>query len=258
MTLGIWHILPENYSNFTQKESDFDYLLSTTQIPVLIYVHGNSRDRSSSIQMYKVLREFFHVFAFDYRGIYLKKINILWLNLDINTSRANFNINILYAGYGDSSKAPQTDQNLSEDSIFVYKWVKSKTKSPIFLWGHSLGTAISVMALAELRGQGHQSKGLFLESAFTNSIDVTSNSRMGQFFKWLPWFKATVLDSFYSNNLGFNTSTYIDQVDCPIMMMHSEDDPIIPYHLGRRVIFFLLFEFPKFFLFILPLLLSFI
>lgn len=49
------------------------------------------------------------------------------------------------------------------------------------------------------------------------------------------------------NNLEFNVTAAITKVDCPIMMMHAEDDDVIPYHLGRKVIFKLniKFEFIK-------------
>ena len=43
-------------------------------------------------------------------------------------------------GYGDSSGSPSEDGVVS-DALFIYRWVRQrKGKSPLFIWGHSLGT----------------------------------------------------------------------------------------------------------------------
>lgn len=37
------------------------------------------------------------------------------------------------------------------------------------------------------------------------------------------------------NNLAFDSELYIGQVDCPTLMLHSQDDPIVSIDLCRQV-----------------------
>jgi len=48
---------------------------------------------------------------------------------------------ILLAGYGDSSGWP-SEEGLVQDAVSVFRWLKSHAgSSPVYLWGHSLGSA---------------------------------------------------------------------------------------------------------------------
>lgn len=55
-------------------------------------------------------------------------------------------------------------------------------------------------------------------------------------FAWLPWFTSTVLDPLEQNGFIFNTSKHIMNVDSPVMLLHAEDDSIVPYSLGEKVL----------------------
>lgn len=70
-------------------------------------------------------------------------------------------------GYADSSKAKLSEEAVVSDAMQLYKWVTEKTKSPIYIWGHSLGTALSTHTVANLRDKGIIPHGLFLEAPFT-------------------------------------------------------------------------------------------
>lgn len=37
------------------------------------------------------------------------------------------------------------------------------------------------------------------------------------------------------NNLKFENDRHILNVDCPILILHAEDDLVVPYKLGRKV-----------------------
>lgn len=58
---------------------------------------------------------------------------------------------------------------------------------------------------------------------------------MLQIFSWLPWFNLTIQDPLENNGFLFNTRVNILKVNCPIMIMHAEDDPVIPYTLGKAL-----------------------
>lgn len=44
-----------------------------------------------------------------------------------------------------------------------------------------------------------------------------------------------VLDPLYENGFRFDTAVNILDVDPPIMLLHAEDDSIVPYGLGKKV-----------------------
>ena len=70
VTLGVWQIIPEEMRSDIVKneEYNFDGALANDNYNLLIYLHGNGADRASSIELFAILREFFHIFAVDYRG----------------------------------------------------------------------------------------------------------------------------------------------------------------------------------------------
>ncbi|KOB73629.1 Abhydrolase domain-containing protein 12, partial [Operophtera brumata] len=57
--------------------------------------------------------------------------------------------------YADSTKVNPSEAGVVEDSLVVYEWLlnitrKNGHKTPIFVWGHSLGTGISSSFLGNL------------------------------------------------------------------------------------------------------------
>lgn len=70
--LGVWHLVPEDLVNNTIYDPDFNYemALAHSSYPVVVYFHGNSGTRIAPLSTYGVLRQFFHVIAFDYRRKY--------------------------------------------------------------------------------------------------------------------------------------------------------------------------------------------
>ena len=61
----------------------------------------------------------------------------------------------MFLGYGDSSGSP-SEEGVVADALHTYKWVKENCgSSPVFLWGHSLGT-----------GYGHQFMSIYYTFLF--------------------------------------------------------------------------------------------
>jgi fermentation-respiration switch protein FrsA (DUF1100 family) len=46
-----------------------------------------------------------------------------------------------------------------------------------------------------------------------------------------------MLDPIVYNGFGFESTKYIVDVDCPIMILHAKDDTIVPYDLATKVFF---------------------
>lgn len=71
------------------------------------------------------------------------------------------------ADYGDSTPAILSEPAVVSDSVQLYKWVETQTIADIYVWGHSLGTALSTHTVKMLKKEGIVPHGLALESPFT-------------------------------------------------------------------------------------------
>lgn len=56
-----------------------------------------------------------------------------------------------------------------------------------------------------------------------------------QIFKHLPWFHWVIVEPFYTNNLRFESDKHIEKIKSPIMILHAEDDGVIPFFLAEKV-----------------------
>ena len=59
-----------------------------------------------------------------------------------------------YRGFGDSTGEP-TEEGILEDVHFVYNWLQNITQHQrkIYIWGHSLGSAIACQLAARLSNE---------------------------------------------------------------------------------------------------------
>ena len=94
---------------------------------------------------------------------------------------------------------------------------------------------MSSHVLAQLAEEGVQPAGLFLESPFNNIADELSEHPFAQVFKHLPWFHWVIVEPFYGNNLRFESDKHVERILCPIMILHAEDDIVVPIALGVKV-----------------------
>ncbi|KAF2896003.1 hypothetical protein ILUMI_10170 [Ignelater luminosus] len=208
LSLGVWYILPEQLiSNGVTPEKDLNYtkVLFDENFPVVLYLHETNGNRITPLNMYKVLRRFFHVITIDYRS------------------------------YGDSNEGNLSEVDIVKDVVFMYKWLKRRTNGEVFIWGHALGAAISTRAIAELQKEKIVPTGLFLEAGFTELKELLLHNDIIKFFSWLPWFNATVVDALEYNGFRFKTQEDVVEVNCPIMIVHAEDDHVVPYTMGEEL-----------------------
>ncbi|MBI3552201.1 MAG: alpha/beta hydrolase [Elusimicrobia bacterium] len=124
-----------------------------------------------------------------------------------------------YRGYGRSTGSP-TEAGTYRDAEAAYDWLASVKKVPpgrIILCGESLGNAVAIeMALR------HKPRGLIVESAFTSTVD------MGKLV--FPWLPVEWMVKYRYDNLA-----KLPRVGCPVLVMHSRQDDIIPFTMGRRL-----------------------
>lgn len=133
-----------------------------------------------------------------------------------------FGLNVLaldYRGYGESEGTP-TEQGLYADASAAYGILRTREAVPperLFVYGHSLGTAVATDLSSHV-----PSAGLILEGAFTSAVE-----RGAELYPWLPvrWLLRSRFDS-----LG-----KIDKIGCPLLMLHGRADATIPIDHGRRL-----------------------
>lgn len=124
-----------------------------------------------------------------------------------------------YRGYGRSTGKP-SEQGTYRDAEAVYAWLVETKKVPVtrlVLHGESLGCGVAV-ELARAR----PAAGLILESGFTSTVDMGK-----RIFPWLPvkW-----IVSYEYDNLK-----KLPEVRCPTLVMHSPQDEMIPFEMGKRL-----------------------
>ena len=116
-----------------------------------------------------------------------------------------------YPGYSIFQGEPNSDKIL-ENTVVIYDYIKNKFNledKNIFVFGRSIGTGPAVY-LTSVR----KPNALFLVSAFT-SIRAVAGNLVGPL-------KYLVKDRFFSKN-------YIKNITCPIIFIHGQSDPLIPY-----------------------------
>jgi fermentation-respiration switch protein FrsA (DUF1100 family) len=131
-----------------------------------------------------------------------------------------FSVFILdYRGYGQSEGHP-TEQGTRQDANAGWQYLTQQRKLPaqqLILFGRSLGAAVA----AELATR-HRPAALIVESAFTSVPDIAADV-----YPWLP--------ARWISRYSYNTREYLQQVTCPVLVVHSEQDDIIPFKHGQAL-----------------------
>lgn len=195
--VGVWHILPQDLIEESKQKGRpyFEKALSKGQ-PIILYLHGNtgSRAREHRVELYKILQKLnFHIICFDYRG------------------------------YADSSPITPSKTGVVQDALKVFEYTQKLAGNvPIIVYGHSLGTAVSVESVARLCEEGDPPKALILESPFNNIHDEIKYHPMSFLWRKMPWFKWFFTGTLTKNDVGFTSDQRIGQIYVPILIMHAE------------------------------------
>ncbi len=123
-----------------------------------------------------------------------------------------------YRGYGRSQGRP-SERGLRADATAAWSYLteaRGVLPHHVVLYGESLGGAVAI----ELASRTDPA-GLVVQSSFTSIPDMA-----GVHMPWIPRFLIrTRMDS----------ATAIERVRCPVLVVHSPDDEIVPYEMGRRL-----------------------
>jgi uncharacterized protein len=124
-----------------------------------------------------------------------------------------------YRGYGSSQGQP-TENGTYLDVRAAYRWLtKKKGVAPehIILFGWSLGGSIAAYLAGKVKPAG-----LVIESAFTSYRDIGR-----KFYPYMPvkWFA----------RFNYPTVDYVRKVKCPVLIIHSRNDEMIPFEFGLEI-----------------------
>lgn len=124
-----------------------------------------------------------------------------------------------YRGYGQSA-GRTTESGIYRDADAAWRYL-TETRgirgSDIVVFGRSLGGSVASRLAATERPLG-----LIVESSFTSVPDVAE-----ELYPWLP--------ARWLSRLRHATRDHIKDVECPVLVIHSRDDEIIPFHHGQAI-----------------------
>ena len=123
-----------------------------------------------------------------------------------------------WRGYGGSTGSP-TEAGLMTDARAAYDHLMALGHPPerIALVGESLGTGPAVHVAAH-----NPVAAVVLEAPFSAAVDVA-----GDAYPWVP-VHLLMLDQFRSRDL-------VGAIRAPLLVLHGEDDRVVPFAQGRRL-----------------------
>lgn len=124
-----------------------------------------------------------------------------------------------YRGYGESEGTP-SEAGTRRDARAAWRYLTTERRERpgrIVVFGRSLGAAVAA-ELARSVGPG----AVILESAFTSVPDIAQEAYWYLPARWLSRFEYRTLD-------------YARDIAAPLLVIHSRDDEIIPYHHGKAI-----------------------
>ena len=124
-----------------------------------------------------------------------------------------------YRGYGQS-EGRTTEKGIYYDANAAWRYLieeRGFNADDIVVFGRSLGASVATRLASQ-----HQPLALIVESSFTSVPDIAQ-----ELYPWLP--------ARWLSRLSHATRDYIRDVRCPILVIHSRDDEIIPFHHGEAI-----------------------
>ncbi|HPN84655.1 MAG TPA: alpha/beta hydrolase, partial [Victivallales bacterium] len=123
-----------------------------------------------------------------------------------------------YRGYGRSEGSPsEKGTYLDADAAYDYLMKKGIPEKEIIIFGRSLGGAVAV----DLASRNNPSA-LIIESTFSSIPDMAA--------KLYPFLPARLLCV-----IKYDSLMKIEKIKCPLLVVHSPHDEIIPFEMGRKI-----------------------
>uniref|UniRef100_A0A668VY60 AB hydrolase-1 domain-containing protein n=1 Tax=Oreochromis aureus TaxID=47969 RepID=A0A668VY60_OREAU len=205
ISVGVWHTLPASQWEKSARRSPEWYRETLGDgTPVIIYLHGNVGtrwDKSSRIEILELIlmdAAGYHVLSLDYRG------------------------------FGDSTGDP-SEAGLTNDALYLYHWVKKHSRGNLIcLWGHSLGSGVATNAAVKIQEQGRYLRycNIFVQNFFHFFF---------QMYGFLPGFESLLWNIMKRTSIVFANDKNLKSLISPLLILHAEDDNLVPYHMGLEL-----------------------
>lgn len=134
--------------------------------------------------------------------------------------RLGLNVFIIdYRGYGKSDGKP-SEQGLYQDATAAWSYLTNEKRfnhNQVLIFGRSLGGAVAAQLASKV-----QARGLILESTLSSASDFANTV--------FP-----ILSRLIVMRYDFNTVKKMKNINYPVLVLHSPDDEIMPFHLGEKV-----------------------
>ncbi|HQH53248.1 MAG TPA: alpha/beta hydrolase [Candidatus Hydrogenedentes bacterium] len=124
-----------------------------------------------------------------------------------------------YGGYGNSTGKP-SERRCYKDIRAFWQWLTEErgvAPERVVLFGRSLGGAVAADLASEVTPGA-----VILESTFTSAVTMGKEA--------FPFFPVNLL-----LRHRFETEDKIGRVTAPLLIVHSPDDDIVPYHHGKAL-----------------------
>ncbi len=124
-----------------------------------------------------------------------------------------------YRGYGQST-GKTTEQGTYLDAQAAWSYLVNERGIPanrIIVFGRSLGGAIGTWL-----GAQHTPAAVIIESSFTSGVDMAR-----RLYPFLPVRLIT--------RLRYPVAQYASRLECPVLVVHSRNDEIIPFAMGQSI-----------------------
>ncbi|MFC1555809.1 alpha/beta hydrolase [candidate division KSB1 bacterium] len=143
--------------------------------------------------------------------------------VDILKILHDLKINVLmfdYRGYGRSEGSPSEDGTY-RDVEAAWRYITAEKGIPrekVILYGRSLGGPIAAFCASRFNPGG-----LILHGTFTSVPDVAETI--------YPKFLVKILPAF----IKYPTGRYLNETVCPVLVIHSSEDTLIPFKFGTEL-----------------------
>ena len=198
--------VPGRTLTMTPADAGMDYQNVSIETTDGVTLHGWFIDgRSSQVLL------FFHGNA----GNISHRLDSIGQFLDLGLSV----LIIDYRGYGQST-GRITETGIYRDADAAWRYLiddRGIAARDIVIFGRSLGASVASRLASE-----QQPLALIVESSFTSIPDIAQD-----LYPWLP--------ARWMSRLSHATRDYVRDVRCPILVIHSRDDEIIPFRHGEAI-----------------------
>ena len=124
-----------------------------------------------------------------------------------------------YHGYGQST-GKATEQGTYLDAQAAWNYLVDERGIPadqIIIFGRSLGGAVGAWL-----GAQNTPAAVIIESSFSSGVDMAR--------RLYPFLPARLI-----TRLRYPVAEYASRMDCPVLVVHSRDDEIIPFDMGQSI-----------------------